>query len=125
VTWLVHLTENFATDFSASSFSVGHEPLVRRNDSRSETISKRSEFFDSLVNTKTRLGYALDFVDKWLSFVVVFQNDSDVRELGFVGDLVRFHIAFLFENLDDFEFDSAVRNVNAHHLRSATVPNTC
>jgi hypothetical protein len=125
VTWLVHLTENFAAELTAPGFSVGHESFVRGHDSRRETITNRLQFINAFVNPETRLRNALDSVNKRLSLLIIFQDDTDARELALGCNFMRFDVAFFFEKLNHFKLNPGVRYIDAHKSGLTAVPNAC
>ena len=121
---LIDLADDFAADLAPSRFAVRHESGTRTDDSSGKAASNRFQIADRLVYTKTGFANACDVVDKGLALRVVAQLHLDDWELPFGRDLVAGDITLGFQDLDDFYFDCAVRNVDGRMVRLAAVTNT-
>lgn len=121
---LPDLADDFSADLSTSSLSVGHDTHAGRKDLSCKTTSDWAKLRSASVDSKAWLADSLDRMDHWLAAGVVLKMDANCRKLAFGNQLVRSNEAFLFKDLDNFDFDFAVWNVDGHHSRVHTIPDS-
>src|SRR5689334_13234525 len=121
---LVHLAKDLAAELATLRFSVGHETLGRGEDAGGEAVSNRLQLVARFVNAQTRLAHAGKVVDERLPLRIVAHVHLDGGELALCGDFVAGDVTLGLKDLENFDFDFAVRNVDGGETGLSAVSDT-